>query len=558
MFEMQGIRMMHCTIWSEGVREIVSAEGADVKFIISDHPITVYNHAAPPDASTCAYPHDPSIALKASQTIFPLNRDLCLILTNLEYARDPSSEPFEKRTFARNYRQSMARTDAFIRTRKLTNVEVSQINYVLKARARRYIAAGHKEWLYPEEAISCSWSSLRMVLLPPESELWHFGGEMFAKFEDGHFYYQDAFGRTEGQREFLKKTLPSKPLRPGDLCGCGSGRCFKACCAPKPKQLRPTWVERSIRERNIMLYNGIGNVLGLSTDKDWVGVRRDMTDDQIRRIYQLYEGLWPREGDLLQLLPKPDGNARAVYTGLIHPNAITEFALAASLYFGELIVQHPFTHAGSVKKEYSPVENPRAYRHEFLKSVIFFLTVMPLVDAGLVNLIPDPCDFDVHLRDQMLHMARSRTAGIERDQNIDARSKQLMEQDSKRSIMSLPREALRSQLLKMSPDNNEAELENTLAGIEQLRERDPLAALQETDPAGGEKNGEFILTKLAPNFEMAMYLAQATGSCIITTHFGGRKSDAPRVGQDRFFQRCRATSRVRRLPSRRMSPTSSH
>ena len=26
MFEMQGIRMLHCTIWAEGVREIVSAE----------------------------------------------------------------------------------------------------------------------------------------------------------------------------------------------------------------------------------------------------------------------------------------------------------------------------------------------------------------------------------------------------------------------------------------------------------------------------------------------------------------------------------------------------
>ena len=50
MFEMQGIRMMHCTIWSEGVREIVSAEDADVKFIISDHPVTIYNYAAPPEA----------------------------------------------------------------------------------------------------------------------------------------------------------------------------------------------------------------------------------------------------------------------------------------------------------------------------------------------------------------------------------------------------------------------------------------------------------------------------------------------------------------------------
>ena len=93
--------MMHCTIWTEGVREIISAEDADVKFIISDHPVTIYNHAAPPDARTCAYPHDPPIALKASQTIFPLIRDCCLILTNLEYARDPSTNPLDKRTFAR-------------------------------------------------------------------------------------------------------------------------------------------------------------------------------------------------------------------------------------------------------------------------------------------------------------------------------------------------------------------------------------------------------------------------------------------------------------------------
>jgi hypothetical protein len=44
MREMQGIRNMHCTIWTEGVREIVSAEDASVKFIISDHPVTVFNY----------------------------------------------------------------------------------------------------------------------------------------------------------------------------------------------------------------------------------------------------------------------------------------------------------------------------------------------------------------------------------------------------------------------------------------------------------------------------------------------------------------------------------
>lgn len=64
-----------------------------------------------------------------------MSRDQCLILTNLEYAEHPSVTPLEKRTFARNFRQSMVRTDQMIRTRRLTDIEVSRINRVLKARA---------------------------------------------------------------------------------------------------------------------------------------------------------------------------------------------------------------------------------------------------------------------------------------------------------------------------------------------------------------------------------------------------------------------------------------
>jgi len=55
-----------------------------------------------------------------------------------------------------------------------------------------------------------------------------------------------------------------------------------------------------------------------------------------------------------------------------------------------------------------------------------------------------------------------------------------------------------------------------LGYIEQLKENDPLAVLQEDSLAGGEKGGQLNLMKLAPNFEMTMYLAQATGSCIVT------------------------------------------
>lgn len=516
MFEMQGIRMLHCTIWVGGVREIVSAEDSDVKFITSDHPVTIYNHAVPPMDGACVYPLDPGIALRGSQTIYPMDRDHCLILTNLEYAKDPSTAPLEKRTFARNYRQSMARIDAFIRTRKLTAQEVTQINSIIKKRARRFIGAGRKEWLYPEKTMTQPWSELRQTLLPPRGGLFHFGGEMFVKYESGDVHYQDEFGRTEKPREFLIKNPPDKPLRPRDLCGCGRGRLFKECCQPKPEALRPAWSEVSIRERNLMLQNGIVNVLELESGKDWVQVRRELTDEKISKIYNLYQALWPLETDLLALLPKPDGEARAVYTGSIHPSSINDFALAAPLYFGELIMAHPFVHAGVIKKEMRPTENPKAYRQEFIKTILFFLNVMPLVDLGLVNLIPDPCDFDFHLRDQMTSMAQARSSTMLFDPKQEPRLQKQMEEDSKRSIMLMPPEAMHRKFRELMPNLDDAEVAAAMRYTELTRERDPLAVLQEGSLEGGKDGGQLNMFKLAPNFEITLYLAKATGACIVT------------------------------------------
>lgn len=516
MEEMQGVRMMHCSIWTGGVREIVSAEKASVKFIATDSPVTIYNHAAPPDHAVCAYPGDPSIALKGSQTLFPLDRDHCLILTNLEYAKDGESNPLEKRTFARNFNDTLVKADALIRDRELSDEEVVQINYVLKHRARRYIAAGREEWLYPEKAVTLPWSELRHTVRPPKNKLWGFGGKILVRYEDGRVRGQDEFGRAEEPSEFLAKSVDEKSLRPGSRCGCGSGKAYKRCCKERASHLRPTWTERSIRERNLLFQKALIKELDLDSGKDWVAVRRALTDEKIARIYTLFAALWPRETDLLQLLPKPDGRARAVYTGPIHPATVADFALGAPLYFGEVLIDHPFLHARSVRDEFSPVEHPRQYRGEFLKSVLFFLMVMPLVEAGLVNLVPDPCIFDLHLRDQMMMMAERRMAGVRIDPDKDPRIKDLMREDTKRGTLALSPEGLKAMALKSDPNLDEDGLQRVLAGFEVLKERDPLAILQDNTFGPGVDGGMMSLHKVAPNFEMAMYLAQATGAVIIT------------------------------------------
>jgi hypothetical protein len=167
-----------------------------------------------------------------------------------------------------------------------------------------------------------------------------------------------------------------------------------------------------------------------------------------------------------------------------------------------------------MKKEMSPTGNPKSYRQEFLKTILFFLNVMPLVDLGLINLIPDPCDFDFHLREQMMSMARARAPRF--DPEDDPRLQKTMEEDNRRSIMLMPPDAMRRQLRKLKPDLSDEEAEAAMRGGVRMRERDPLAVLQEGSLEGGKGGGQMKMFKLLPNFEMTMYLAQATGACIVT------------------------------------------
>src|SRR3546814_12228756 len=79
---------------------------------------------------------------------------------------------------------------------------------------------------------------------------------------------------------------------------CRSGMAFKGCCKPLPSKLRPSWTERGIRERNMMLYRGVTEILGLDQDRDWLEVRRGITDDHIREVHVLYRALWPIETEI--------------------------------------------------------------------------------------------------------------------------------------------------------------------------------------------------------------------------------------------------------------------
>jgi hypothetical protein len=163
----------YATMWSEGVWEIVRATQSPTKFLVTDNPVTFYCRVLFRDEWT--YPNDPSLKQIGTRTIFPLGLDSCLIITHLQLVRHLWSTPTEFRENPRYYDQTMKHLGEIQYGRELEEDEVLRINYILKKRATRYLAAVDREWLYPERhASTTEWTALDddWFLLP---HLWKVG-----------------------------------------------------------------------------------------------------------------------------------------------------------------------------------------------------------------------------------------------------------------------------------------------------------------------------------------------------------------------------------------------
>jgi hypothetical protein len=198
MFAMQELRRMHCVMWAEGCLEIVRApQGSN--FIFSDHPVVLFNrHVFPGDPAIPAG-QDPALHWQGTQTLFPFDRERLYILTHVEYAHSPGPVKARKpRTNSRYFDPGnpMVRYDDCIRTRTLSAQQVLEVNYIIKARADRYVAGRTENDLYPERHLKTTvWSKLGEFLLPPEHKVVKQSGYSVMKFKDGSYHFQDQFGR---------------------------------------------------------------------------------------------------------------------------------------------------------------------------------------------------------------------------------------------------------------------------------------------------------------------------------------------------------------------------
>ena len=204
LMHMQTIRQMHSTMWIEAKMEIVSAEDSDIKFIVADTPVTTYNADCDLDSRQCKFPYEPQIELIGTRTIFPIDLNYCVVLTNIEYIKDPTNtDRMKNRTNPRYHDDTIINYNDILRGRKLERDDVLGINYILKNRATKYIAAAKEEWLYPEKYLSnTNWKYLDDIFISDKLTSSPSNGKIWVGGKDGKLLMtQDEFGRKPQTQE---------------------------------------------------------------------------------------------------------------------------------------------------------------------------------------------------------------------------------------------------------------------------------------------------------------------------------------------------------------------
>ncbi|OGE32823.1 hypothetical protein A3C59_04335 [Candidatus Daviesbacteria bacterium RIFCSPHIGHO2_02_FULL_36_13] len=202
------LRNLHSAIWTECIWQITDASQSPTKFIISDHPVTVYNRVCGPRSQYCKEANDPDIRLHATQTIFPLSIDKLLILTNLSWVRNPYQSEVKFRPNPNPFRNSVFNFLDIQIGRQLSEQEVREINFIIKSRAYNYIAAAEEDWLFPEKYVSKSnWNKYGDgYLLMPDPRGVNAGGELYWGNNDGTTGGIDPYGRLPGDPDFSKES----------------------------------------------------------------------------------------------------------------------------------------------------------------------------------------------------------------------------------------------------------------------------------------------------------------------------------------------------------------
>ncbi len=209
---MIGFQNLYGAIWAECIWQVADASQSATKFILSDNPVTLYNRGWAPEFILGPGVGEPDLRWNGTHTFFPLNMHKILILTHLSWVRNPYGDSKDIRP-NHNLRRDAIFLPMNIQTaRHLEEIEVQQINLIIKNNSDGLIAADNPTWLFPEQHVTLSdWSTWgNGYLLMPDPRSVPFQSQMFLGYKDGTSTSFDEYGRRPWEKSYGDEEIREK------------------------------------------------------------------------------------------------------------------------------------------------------------------------------------------------------------------------------------------------------------------------------------------------------------------------------------------------------------
>ncbi len=308
-------------------------------------------------------------------------------------------------------------------------------------------------------------------------------------------------------------------------CPCGGGNKFKFCCEGKVDWNRVLNSGEdynrhlSIRGRNLAFINMIADALQLNSLDKIQDYKAAFTPQAVRKIHEAIMVVWPRNIDLVKALNAAKSSVNGLYVGDYRNEVIFKGIIRHSVYATKIILIDPFIYPTSVRDEYNPILRPEQYRAQTLKNVNFWLAIAPWIEAGIVEVIRTPTDFDHKLMWESLHRQRkkfeeSKELKSALDKSVEELSGKFRDKEAFRHlIMSAPNEYLKQEFEELNQGKNDVSFEDILKYVDQKRQED----LDFLEPATyGKDSGQMHIYSTGASYDIAKLTAELTGSYLVT------------------------------------------
>ncbi|MFN8550434.1 MAG: SEC-C domain-containing protein [Candidatus Obscuribacterales bacterium] len=293
-----------------------------------------------------------------------------------------------------------------------------------------------------------------------------------------------------------------------DACPCGSGKKYKRCCdnqrilnaMPTPYFKRP----ESLYLHNCALLEFLNDTFNLDKVRSHDELKNMVTTERVRRLYYFVASIWHPADDFEQLSEPAHDKLRAFYMAPIEPDNVLRNIVRYSLYSDQIYILNPFLNPHCYKASMNALFVPQLFRHYTLKVLIALKLLAKWISAGIVQMVPDPADFNHSLRKAAWAQSEKRLANITREE-LFADEDELARLDSwaKRSLLSAPREHLESLISHHMPGLNNLDVQKMIAEASELTQNDPLALADSTSQ---------LYLSVGTNLELSMYLSTAFGA----------------------------------------------